>query len=200
MQTNGNPNTQQAETATVLSLHSTADLNNLPERLTDQQLAMVEAIGEAPLPTLPPCDDRHFNKCLRLMLAVLPKQKTDELGGELFVEAYRRQLGKYPNEAMSYLTDRVTATCKWFPTIAECLEILGGWKRRDDAVIRKAKARNIVMREFDARRSDEIEKMKSEPLTQEQVDGLPGSLRIIGLRLGYLERGKDGKIRPAVGD
>lgn len=197
MQTSGSQNTRQAETGTVLSLHSTADLSNLPSRLTDQQLAMVEAIAAEPLPTLPPCDERHFNKCLRLMLAVLPKQKTDELGGELFVEAYRRQLGKYPNEAISYLTERVTATCKWFPTIAECLEILSGWQRRDDAVMRRSKAKDLIYRERDARRTDAIEARDPQPMTQAEVDNLPATLREIGLKLGYLRKDEFGQVRPA---
>lgn len=131
------------------------------------------------------------------MLAVLPKQKTDELGGELFVEAYRRQLGKYPNEAISYLTERVTATCKWFPTIAECLEILSGWQRRDDAVMRRSKAKDLIYRERDARRTDAIEARDPQPMTQAEVDNLPATLREIGLKLGYLRKDEFGQVRPA---
>lgn len=158
---------------------------------------MVERIAAEPLPTLSPCGEKHFATCLRLMLAVLPKQNTDDLGGELFVGAYRRQLGEWPNEAISYLTERVTATCKWFPTIAECLEILRTWKRNDDAVMRKRKAQSLAYRERDARRTESMPEINTEPLTQAHVDALPDSLRNIGLTLGYLVKDADGTVRPA---
>lgn len=187
--------THREATVTALQPRLTADLDNLPERLDDRQLAMVEAMAAEPLPTLPPCDERHFVKCLRAMLAVLPKQNTDDLGGELFVELYRRQLGEYPREAISYMVERVTAKCRWFPTIAECLEVLQNWRRNDDAVMRQRKAQSLAFRERDARRTEQMG--EAEPMTQEQVDSLTPSLRRIGLSLGYLVAGEDGTIRPA---
>ena len=88
------------------------DLTKLPSRLDNSTLAVVRAIADTPLPALPPCDDRHFAKCLRVMLAVLPRQNTDAIGGELFVEAYRRQLGHHCDDAIAFLADQATKRCR----------------------------------------------------------------------------------------
>lgn len=130
------------------------------------------------------------------MLAVLPKQNTDEVGGELFVEAYSRHLAGYPNEAISYLASEATGTRKWFPTIAECIEILSHWHRNDEAVHRRHRAKSLAYRERDARRVDDVPEPLP-PMRQEQVDTLPESLRTMGLKLGYLERDNDGNVKPA---
>lgn len=138
-------------------------------------LDRVTAIAEASLPALPPCDDRHFAKCLRIMLAVLPKQNTDEIGGELFVEAYRRQLGHLPNDAISHLADQATRECRWFPTIAECLELVRSWRRSDQAAQRLMQARSLVSREKSARYTEEHPPFRSHSAwkpTPEELDAL----------------------------
>lgn len=139
--------------ATALPLHLIADLDlaSLPERLDDRQLATVKRIMDAPLPSLPPCDDRHLLQSLRVMLAVLPRQHSDDLAGELFVETYRRQLNEYPAPAISYMVDQATRRCRWFPTIAECIEIIGGWRRHDADTMRRDEARSLYYREHRAR-------------------------------------------------
>jgi hypothetical protein len=170
------------------------DLTNLPERLDDAILAKLKILAEAPLPDLPTCDERHFAKCLRVMLAVLPKQATDAIGGELFVEAYRRQLAQWPREAISYLADRATATCRWFPTIAECREILTGWRRNDEAVWRRSHARSLINGEMTRRRVDDIPEPQAQPLSREQIARMPQSLIQIGLKKGWLAHDDDGEL------
>ena len=127
------------------------DLESLPERLDDRQLAMVKRIAASPLPSLPPCSEIELVKCLRIMRAVLPRQISDDLSGELFVEAYARQLGEYPAAAIGYLADQATRQCRWFPTIAECLEILSGWRRWDADTMRRSDATRLANREQAAR-------------------------------------------------
>lgn len=161
-------------------------------------LAAVEAIARSPLPRLPSCDERHFAKCLRLMLAVLPRQQTDDIGGELFVEAYRRQLAEWPAEAISFLANIATSECRWFPTIAECLEILQRWRRSDDAARRKEHARMLATRERNARHTESLPPVDPPPpLTQEGVDAMPEALRRLGLKAGYLIQNDDGSYSPA---
>ncbi len=145
------------------------DLETLPERLTDEQWAMVKQVRDAPLPCLPPCDDRHLAQALRMMLAVLPRQQSDDLAGELFVEAYRRQLGDQPSAAITYLADQAMRQCRWFPTIAECLEILSGWRRCDADVMRQQKARTRYSEEYWARnpRPDKIAEPEWNPTPAE---------------------------------
>lgn len=125
-------------------LTDSLDLTNLPDKLDAETLARVEAISRSPLPELPPCDNQTFAQALRMMLAVLPKRHLDELSGELLVAAYRESLGRYPAQAIDYLRRDAINHCKWFPTIAECHEILGKWRRRDEFTQRKSQATSIL--------------------------------------------------------
>lgn len=189
-----------AETALPVPSTDDLDLTTLPERLDDAMLARVKAIAEAPLPTLPPCDDRRFNQCLRVLLAVLPKRTSDELSGELFVAAYQRQLGHMPAAQISFLADKATERCRWFPTIAECLEIASEWRRWDDDTKRKAEAGRLLRAEERARWSDERQWHREHQglysISQEDVDEMSEPMIRIGLKCGALERGEDGKVRP----
>lgn len=155
----------------------------------------MKAIASAPLPALSPSDDRHFAKCLRVMLAVLPRQNSDAVGGELFVETYRRQLGHFSDDAIAYLAERATRECRWFPTIAECLEILGGWVRYDEATRRREAARSLVGQERMAREREERERANGgmTPMPQAEIDALPHHLVKLGLAAGYL-REVDGAV------
>lgn len=179
---------------------STVELSlaDLPDRLDDATLAALEVIARSPLPRLPSCDERHFAQCLRMMLAVLPRQQTDEVGGELFVECYRRQLAEWPDEAISFLAARATGECRWFPTIAECREILHGWTRSDAAAQRRAHASHLAARERNHRYTE------SQPpppilrdLTQADVDMMNPAMVKIGLGCGALVQDDDGNVRPA---
>jgi hypothetical protein len=179
---------------------STVELSlaDLPDRLDDTLLAAVETIARSPLPQLPSCDERHLAKCLRLMLAVLPRQQTDELGGELFVEAYRRHLAEWPDEAISFLANEATGRCRWFPTIAECREILQGWRRSDEATARQARAAALAARERNLRYSERLPPaVPPPPLTQADVDAMNPKLIEIGLACGALVRDADGNIGPS---
>lgn len=172
------PNPLKLATVTELPQPSTVDLTNLPERLNDAQLAAVEAMARQPLPELPPCPENHLAQCLRVMLAVLPKQNTDELGGELFVRAYIRHLSSWPKDAISHLADRATGECKWFPTIVECREILDRWTRNDEAVQRRNLAWIIANRERNARAKPEPDNWTPEPGELDRIkQGVADALR-----------------------
>lgn len=178
------------------------DLEALPARLDDQTLDMVKAISAAPITPLPPCDERHFNQCLRIMLAVLPKRSADEIAGELFVAAYHRKLAGKSNDEISFLADKAMERCHWFPTIAECLEILGDFRRNDEMIHRELDQRRqaavIVKRETDARMDEtmQVRAMKRQELTQEEVDALPEHLVSLGISCRSLRRDDEGKLRP----
>lgn len=64
------------------------------------------------------------------MVSCLPRQTgTDELGGKLMASMYRHQLSTFSAPAIIFLRDAAVRKCKWFPTVAECLEILGDYRR-----------------------------------------------------------------------
>lgn len=67
----------------------------------------------------------HFLKCLRLWEAMMPKKAGDEMAGELMARGYWRMLGdKLTEQQMNDLTEMVLARCKWFPTVAECRDLM----------------------------------------------------------------------------
>lgn len=155
-------------------------------------LSLIQAVAEAPLPCLPPCDEVHFAKCLRAMQAVLPRQQADDVGGELLFRTYRRQLGHYPAAALSYLTEQATARFQWFPTIAQCLDILKLWRRADKAAGDQMLARAAVRNELQARMEDAFRAMKDASITLFEIEALPESWRRIGVERGLLRRNEDG--------
>lgn len=130
-------------------------------------------MAAAPLPILPPCDEKHFGQCLRVMIAALPKQSADEVGGELFVAAYRRKLGHMAAEQISFLADQALGECRWFPTIAQCLDIAARWERSDEFTRRQSRARSIVTCERQARMEDAMKALDRFEMTQDQFDALP---------------------------
>lgn len=67
---------------------------------------------------------QHFVKCLRLWEAMLPRKATDELSGQLLARGYYRMLGHLSEREMGWLSEMVLERCKWFPTVAECREIM----------------------------------------------------------------------------
>jgi len=176
------------------------DLANPPERLNDEQLAEAERIAREPLPDLPPVDAKFLAQCLRMMLAVLPRQNADDIAGELFVAAYKAHLGGYPREVIEYLTHRATGECKWFPTIAECREKLADWRRDDDALHRRNRAQSLVNRENRLRALDNYTPQKPPALreiTQDEVDRMSETMIELGLSCGAIRRTEDGRFVPA---
>jgi len=185
---------------TALPLRSIADLDltTLPARLDDATLAMVQEIADSPLCRPEPCSERHLGQCLRVMQAVLPKRNADEITGELFVAAYIKKLLPYPQDQISYLADQAMERCKWFPTIAECIEIMAGWRRVDDATQRQALASRLAANERHERRREAPATRWPRPaFTQATVDALPDPLVSIGLGCGALVKDASGKIVPA---
>lgn len=172
---------QTQTTGTALQEHSTGslDLTALPARLDNSTLAMVEQVARAPLPALAPCDDDYLVKCLRMMQAAIPRQRSDELGGSLLLQAYKRQLSGYPRRAITFLTDTAIAECEWFPQVAKCREILARWKRDDEAQRRKQVAGRITAQEWQARLDDVAAALRRQELDQDAIDALPERLRAI---------------------
>jgi len=193
-----------ATIATELLARSTdslqiADLSNLPARLDDMTLAMVQEIANCPLPVLPPCDDRHFAMCFRTLATVLARRNHDDDGGELLVRVYRRMLGHFPAEAISFMTEEVITTCRWLPTVAECLDIIGRWRRNDDATKRRSLAEVLVRRELQARFDETMAKLASRELDQAAIDALPKRWKRIAAGHCYLWERADGTftVRPS---
>ncbi len=161
----------------------------------------MKEVASAPLPPPAACDDLHFAQCFRLMSAVLPKQSKDELDGKLFVAAYRRILKEHSRDAISYLTEEAMRNCRWFPTIAECLQILENYCRDDDDTRFRWAVEERIRKERHARweekRLAELEpETERRPLTQENVDRLPPYLVKLGLSIGAIKYDATGTLVP----
>lgn len=168
-------------------------------RLDDAQMRQLVVIAEAPLPALPPVEEKHLNQSVAVLDAALPRRNADDASGKLMLAAYRRKLGHMPKEQIDYLCNAILERCRWFPTIAECLEIAGEWQRRD--AIERARARNLVEREQQARMDDAHRRLKwSDDVTQAEVDGWPESWKRIAATQGLLHRDPERlyQIRPRV--
>jgi hypothetical protein len=171
------------------------DLENLPARLDDRTLAMVEDLASSPLPPLLPCDEDFFLKCLR-SLSILPKRKDDALSGELRAGLYYRKLKGYPKDAMSFLVSEALERCEWFPSIKECLDMLGRWKRADEALVAKLAAGQIARRERLARLNETMAALERGELDGDAIAALPERFRDIAETRALIWVDPDGSYRP----
>jgi hypothetical protein len=163
-------------------------------RLDDQELAEAERIASSPLTMLPRCDDDHFEKSLRAM-SILPRRADDEVKGELRLNLYRRMIGHYPREAMSFLAEQSLATLDWFPSPKQCLDILARWVRKDADVQRQASALRMVRAERQARFDDVMRALERREVDQDGIDALSVNVRVVAAERGFLRLHDDGIYR-----
>lgn len=160
-------------------------LNDLPDRLDDQLLAVVERIAQLPVAALPPTTEDNFLKCMRT-LDVLPARREDALSGELRLNLYRRHFISQPTAAWAFLVERATLECKWFPTPQEMKAIFDKWSRTDGPARAVQLAQTRARNEKQARFDDLVAQLKEGKVTQEQVDVLPERWKRILATQGFL--------------
>lgn len=156
-------------------------------RLDDAQLNALAEVAYAPLPALVPIAEEKLVQSIAVLDAALPRRNSDDASGKLMLAAYRRKLGHMPKEQIDYLCNAILERCRWFPTIAECLEIAAEWSRADAR--EKARARNLIERERHARMEDALRRLKwSDDVTQAEVDSWPEGWKRIAATQGLLYR------------
>jgi hypothetical protein len=160
-------------------------LIDAPTRLDDAQLAQVDHIASLPLPALAPSSETHFLQCLRT-LSLLPHRQEDDLSGELRLALYRKHFGHYSTAALSFLVEKATMECRFFPTPQECKAILDRWSRRDSPALAVEHARMMASRERQARFDALMVRFRDGEVTQDEVDKLPERWRRIAATRGYL--------------
>lgn len=152
---------------------SLPNMDNLPDRLDDAMMGALQTFALSPTPEPFPSSPAHFTQCLRILIANMPRKASDELDGELVVATYQRMLGHASDAAISYMTEQALRQ-KWFPTIAECLGILGTWECPPDAD--RTKALSLVRREqstrADIRQREDMAAMESAFATLADLDWL----------------------------
>lgn len=186
-------------TSTIASLRL-ADLDlkvleNLPKRLSDGLMAHLEMIVSCPLPPDVSCDDGHFAQVMR-SLSILPRRADDEISGKLRTGLYERMLGGFSDEGLSYMCERVLATCTFFPSIAECLKILEKWDNRALAKQAQEKAKNALRHERQFRMEETMLSLMKGELDGDAIAALPEGIRDIALTRALIWADPDGTFRP----
>lgn len=174
---------------------SVAEIAALAARLDDGMLARLEATAKAPLPALSPCDDDHFAKCMRT-LSILPRRGDDEVTAELRFAIFRKKLGAYPNEALSALVSEGLEIFRFFPTIAECVDLIGKvWRRNDEHTRARHLAQRRMRYEIERRFDEIMLALAQGEMDQAAIDALPERTKLIAYERGFLSRAEDGSFR-----
>lgn len=162
------------------------------ERLDDQQIATLRDTANLPLPVRTICPDGRFAEAMR-SLTILPRKADDKVTGDLRLRLYRWQLREFSEGDINFLVKEALANCKFFPTPAECLAILG---RRDGPVERAKRlqgaAQGRIRREMQQRYLDWLTQLRRGDLTQAEVDAAPPRWCAVGETQGLLRKTETG--------
>lgn len=170
-------------------------LDRLPARLSDTLLGKLEVIANCPLPAETSCSEDHFNQVMR-SLSILPRRSDDEVTGRLRAGLYHRMLAGFSNAALSHLCEQALATCKFFPTISECMALLQGFDNRALAKLAREKARNALRREKQTRMEETMDALARGLLDGDAIAELPEWWRKVAETRALVWNDGDGKYRP----
>lgn len=169
-------------------------MRNLPARLDESTMASLELVASSAIPRAEPCSAEYFAKCIKAMDAALPRrQQESEDTAKLFIATYRKMLGHLTHEAMSHVTEQAIATCKWFPTVAECLAFAKDFVQppHPHRAVRLM-ARQLLEREKSQRFKDAVAQVEAGQMTDEQIGALPERWRGIMAEWGVIWALRDG--------
>jgi hypothetical protein len=161
-------------------------------RLSNTSLAAVDAVARAPLPPLEPCPLDRFAQSIRIMAVALKRRADDDLSGQILVKLYHRHLGDRSKQEIEFLTETATRELTWFPTVAECLVILGRWHRCDTAILNRSLATRLGMAEREERYRDLCLALVEERMTADEAMALPERTRRRLDNDGFLRMTRDG--------
>jgi hypothetical protein len=127
------------------------------------------------------------------MDAALPRRQQGEVSGELLAKTYHRMLGHLTREAISFVAEEAIATCKWFPTVAECLEIAKRFVQPEHpfkAVRDMARGKLNVERNLRFREA--MAAVEADEMSDEQITALPERWRGMFAEMGLVWALRDG--------
>ncbi|NOW44148.1 hypothetical protein FHW96_000275 [Novosphingobium sp. SG751A] len=168
--------------------------------MTAEQRRDLRAIAAAPLPVLRTCSDEGFDRCMAA-LSILPRRKSGSDEGAVLLEVYRRALGGLPSAQLVWVVDTALVRLKWFPTIAELLEIAGEWRRDDEHARAQARAEAALRHDRQARYDGAMTALSRGEMDQGAIDALPLPWAQAAARLGWLveSAGRFALPRPVAG-
>ncbi|MEJ7831293.1 MAG: hypothetical protein WKF79_00120 [Nocardioides sp.] len=129
-------------------------------------------------------------------MTILPSRDDDAVTAKLRLALYRKHFGHLPDEAWSYLTERATLECTFFPTPAECKAILDQWSRTDGPFRAHRLAQFRATRERQARFDDAMSRLHRGETTQAEVDAMPLRWKQIAATRGHLREDGTFTLRP----
>ena len=169
-------------------------LKALPDRLDDEQFALVRQIARAPVPELPRIGSEAFAKAMK-MLDTLPRRRDDADSGELRYRVYEIGLRDLPAKQIWWTVEEAIRERKFCPSVREFRDLAKGWVRQDEALEVNRLARRLAASEINARHLDSLPKPPDPPpLTQEQVDAMTPEFINLGLKTGALIKDETGKV------
>lgn len=160
------------------------DLASLPARLNDTTLEMLREIASSPLPAPQHCDEEHFARCMK-SLDILPR-RADDNGGRLRFKLYQAKLGGYSNEALSHLVSAGLEVFHFFPSIAECMELLACFPNRGIAHGRRERAKTVILWELQHRMDEWLGRLAEKSVRQAEVDNTSEHWRKVAEAKGLL--------------
>lgn len=172
---------------------SRLNLAALPKRLNDGMLAQLEAMTACHLPPPVPCPEAEFYSIMAGLQACLPSQSRSDISLEAQAEGYRRMLGEYPLAAMKYLEAEVLKRCQWFPTIAECLNILKGFTVRHPLAVKRSEVLRRISAEHTTRFDEAMFRLVADDeVPQAWIDALPETWKQMAETRSLLRLEEDG--------
>lgn len=143
-------------------------------------------MANCPLPAPEPCPEAKVLELIIIFQATLPSRNRSEIDQAVLTEAYVQSLGRFPQSAIVYLQTAALERCRWFPTIAECMDILGEVDTRHHLVGKREWVRARVSREKQVRFDRMMDALQARELEQAEIDALPEAVKRIAVERGYL--------------
>ncbi|MES3155036.1 hypothetical protein [Sphingomonas faeni] len=144
---------------------------------SEQDIALIEPVARA-IAIAQPADERCIRQSLGGLSAALPSQATDELTGNLKLNAYKTMLAGYDERALAYACRRCLDELDWMPTVHQLKERMAKWVSPEESAIRRARA---IMRT--GRREVTTE---APPITADQIRALKPEFISMGVKAGFI--------------
>lgn len=126
---------------------------------------------------------------MRYLRAALPSRPTDIETGKRRVAVYTRTLCRYAPESIARMAEKAAETCRFFPTVSECVAIL-------DSMIEpptdRERALSLCQQFWQCRFDEWLAELRQPDAAQAIVDAVPDQWRRIAVERGLLRRMDDG--------
>lgn len=121
-------------------------LIEMPQTLTDSQLALCQKIELAPLAPLAPVPLKVLLQSMRV-LETMPSRATDDDNATLRLNLFKRHFAHHSEAAWAFAVLTATIELKWMPDIHEMAKLFKRFTRDDPEAIAKTRAGYLAREE-----------------------------------------------------